>query len=74
MGAYWHKRDDGIFTESFYLGYTNPQQGKNKADIDILAETTEISEGIVFNKEGVKITAFLVDHAEFIDSALGYRN
>jgi len=46
---------------------------KNKADIDILAETTEISEGIVFNKEGVKITAFLVDHAEFIDSALGYR-
>ena len=48
-------------------------QEQNKADSGILVEATDISEGVVFNNGGVKITAFLVDHADFIDSALGYR-
>jgi ribonuclease Z len=46
---------------------------KNKADSGILVEATDISQGVVFDKGGVKITAFLVDHSDFIDSALGYR-
>ena len=48
-------------------------QEQNKADSGILVEAMDISEGVVFNSEGVKITAFLVDHSDFIDSALGYR-
>ena len=48
-------------------------QEQNKADSGILVEATDISQGVVFDNGGVKITAFLVDHADFIDSALGYR-
>jgi ribonuclease Z len=46
---------------------------KNKIDSGIMVKTHTITEGIVYDKEGIKITAFLVDHGEFIDSALGYR-
>lgn len=46
---------------------------QNKAESGILVEATDVSEGVVFDSGGVKITAFLVDHSDFIDSALGYR-
>jgi ribonuclease Z len=46
---------------------------QNKAESGILVDATDISEGVVFDSGGVKITAFLVDHSDFIDSALGYR-
>jgi ribonuclease Z len=46
---------------------------KNKADSGIIIKALDISQGVVFDKGGVKITAFLVNHADFIDSALGYR-
>ena len=32
-----------------------------------------INEGIVYNQDGIKITALLVRHSDLIDSALGYR-
>jgi ribonuclease Z len=34
--------------------------------------TKEVGEGVVFDREGLKITAFLVDHAP-VEPALGYR-
>jgi ribonuclease Z len=46
---------------------------KNKTDSGVMVNTHTITEGIVYEKEGIKITAFLVDHSDFIDSALGYR-
>lgn len=46
---------------------------KNKADSGILVVSKDIREGVVYEEGGVKITAFTVDHADFIDSALGYR-
>ncbi|HCX29091.1 MAG TPA: MBL fold metallo-hydrolase [Blastocatellia bacterium] len=35
--------------------------------------TKEITEGVVYEKNGVKVTAFNVDHGEFIKPAFGYR-
>lgn len=35
--------------------------------------TKEITEGVVYEKGGVKVTAFNVDHGEFIKPAFGYR-
>src|SRR5207247_8215692 len=39
--------------------------------ISVIAE--EIAEGVVYDRNGVKITAFDVDHGEAIRPALGYR-
>lgn len=35
--------------------------------------TAEIVEGVVYERSGVKVTAFNVDHGEFIKPAFGYR-
>jgi ribonuclease Z len=35
--------------------------------------TKEVSEGVVYEKNGVKVTAFNVDHGVFIKPAFGYR-
>ena len=35
--------------------------------------TREITEGVVYEKSGLKVTAFNVDHGEFIKPAFGYR-
>lgn len=45
----------------------------NKADSGVMVLTHTIQEGVVYDKDGVKVTAFFVDHADFIDSAFGYR-
>ena len=45
----------------------------NKADSGVLVHSTDIQEGFVWEKNGVKVTPFTVRHAEFIDSALGFR-
>lgn len=45
----------------------------NKADSGVMVNATDIKEGFVWEKNGVKVTPFTVRHAEFIDSALGYR-
>jgi ribonuclease Z len=46
---------------------------KNKEDSGALVNAHDISEKFVWEKNGVKVTPFTVRHAEFIDSALGYR-
>lgn len=43
------------------------------ADSGRTVNAKNISEGVIYNKDGVKITAFLVNHSDIIDSALGYR-
>jgi len=45
----------------------------NKVDSGVLVNATDIKEGFTWEKNGVKVTPFTVRHAEFIDSALGYR-
>lgn len=46
---------------------------KNKADSGAMVTVVDIKEGSVWEKDGVKVTPFTVRHADFIDSALGYR-
>ena len=46
---------------------------KNKADSGALVIATDVKEGFTWERNGVKVTSFTVRHAEFIDSALGYR-
>ncbi len=46
---------------------------KNKADSGVLVNANDIKESFVWERNGVKVTPFTVPHAEFIDSALGYR-
>jgi ribonuclease Z len=46
---------------------------KNKVDSGVMVKATDIQEGFVWEKSGVKVTPFTVRHADFIDSALGYR-
>lgn len=43
------------------------------ADSGTVVNAQNVSEGIVYDKDGVKITAFRVNHSDIIDSALGYR-
>jgi ribonuclease Z len=45
----------------------------NKAESGVVVNPTDIKEGFIWEKNGVKVTPFTVRHAEFIDSALGYR-
>jgi len=46
---------------------------KNKADSGALIIAADVKEKFVWEKNGIKVTPFTVRHAEFIDSALGYR-
>ena len=46
---------------------------KNKPDSGITVLANDIKEGIIYDHGGIKVTAFTVDHADFIDAALGYR-
>jgi ribonuclease Z len=39
----------------------------------IAVDATDVTEGIVYEHEGVKVTAFDVDHGDLIKPALGYR-
>jgi ribonuclease Z len=39
----------------------------------LAADVAEISPGIVFENAGVRVTAFAVDHGEFLKPAFGYR-
>jgi ribonuclease Z len=52
--------------------YTRSKEN-NKVDSGIDVIATDIKEGFVWEKDGVKVTPFTVRHADFIDSALGYR-
>ena len=43
------------------------------ADSGTVVKAQNVKEGVVYDKDGVRITAFLVNHSDIIDSALGYR-
>lgn len=58
---------------AFSWDITTRKKENNKADSGILVTATDIREGVIYEEGGVKITAFTVDHSDFIDSALGYR-
>ena len=45
----------------------------NKASEGVIMNGQDIEQGFVWEENGVKVTAFTVRHAEFIDSALGFR-
>jgi ribonuclease Z len=46
---------------------------QNLSPISIEAKVTEIKEGVIFDQDGVKVTAFDVDHGELLTPAFGYR-
>jgi ribonuclease Z len=46
-------------------------QGLPQRGVDV--EATDISEGVVYDQAGVRVTAFLVDHGEALRPAFGYR-
>ena len=43
------------------------------ADSGAMVKAQDIAEGVIYDKGGVKVTAFRVNHSDIIDSALGYR-
>ena len=59
--------------KAFSWDISTRSKEKNKADSGALVNATDIKEGFTWERNGVKITPFTVRHAEFIDSALGYR-
>jgi ribonuclease Z len=59
--------------KAFSWDISTRSKEKNKADSGALVNATNVKEGFVWEKNGVKVTPFTVRHAEFIDSALGYR-
>ena len=40
---------------------------------NVAVSVTEISEGVVYDSDGVKVTAFEVDHGDLVKPAFGYR-
>jgi ribonuclease Z len=59
--------------KAFSWDITTRSKEKNKADSGVLVMATNVKEGFTWERNGVKVTPFTVRHAEFIDSALGYR-
>ena len=59
--------------KAFSWDISTRNKEKNKADSGAFGNATDIKEGFIWEKNGVKVTPFTVRHAEFIDSALGYR-
>lgn len=58
---------------AFSWDITTRSKENNKADSGAFVNATNIKEGFSWEKDGIKVTPFTVRHAEFIDSALGYR-
>lgn len=59
--------------KAFSWDISTRSKEKNKADSGAFVNATNIKEGYTWEKDGIKVTPFTVRHAEFIDSALGYR-
>jgi ribonuclease Z len=59
--------------KAFSWDISTRSKEKNKVDSGALVHTTDIKEGFIWEKNGIKVTPFTVRHAEFIESALGYR-
>jgi ribonuclease Z len=43
------------------------------ADSGTIISAHDVTEGVIYDRGGVKVTAFWVNHSDIIDSALGYR-
>jgi ribonuclease Z len=67
-----HAMMEGL-QKAYAWDITTRRKEMNKSDTGITVVATDIREGVVYEQDGVKITAFTVRHADFIDSALGYR-
>jgi ribonuclease Z len=59
--------------KAFSWDINTRRQERNKADSGALVVATDVEQGFVWEKSGVKVTPFTVRHSDFIDSALGYR-
>jgi ribonuclease Z len=73
----WGPRGTKAMMESLEKAYawdiSTRKKEQNKQDSGVMVNANDITQGIIYERGGVKITAFIVDHADFIDSALGYR-
>jgi len=73
----WGPRGTKAMMENLEKAYawdiSTRKKEQNKQDSGVMVNAKDITQGIVYEKDGVKITAFIVNHADFIDSALGYR-
>jgi ribonuclease Z len=59
--------------KAFSWDISTRNKEKNKADSGALVNATDIKDGFIWEKDGIKVTPFTVRHSDFIDSALGYR-
>ncbi len=59
--------------KAFSWDISTRSKEKNKADSGALVNAIDIKEGFIWENKGIKVTPFTVRHADFIDSALGYR-
>jgi ribonuclease Z len=59
--------------KAFSWDVSTRSKERNKADSGALVNATDIKEGFKWEKNGIKVTPFTVQHAKFIDSAIGYR-
>jgi len=59
--------------KAFSWDISTRNKEKNKADSGALVNATDIKERFIWEKNGVRVVPFTVRHADFIDSALGYR-
>ncbi|MBE0538525.1 MAG: MBL fold metallo-hydrolase [Ignavibacterium sp.] len=63
---------DGL-AKAFSWDINTRSKEKNKVDSGAVVNATNITEGFIWEKDGIKVTPFIVSHADFIDSVLGYR-
>jgi len=73
FGPYGTKNMMDNLVKAFSWDINTRSKEKNKADSGVLVIATDIKESFLWEKNGVKVTPFTVRHADFIDSALGYR-
>ena len=88
LGAPWARRRAGPFTITGPKGTASMMAGLEKAyawdiatrtkdqklpGIGIAVKATDMTEGVVYDAGGIKVTAFKVNHGKLIDPAYGYR-
>lgn len=59
--------------QAFQWDIATRKRETNQADSTLQLKAHTINEGIIYDKAGVRVTAFLVDHSEFVDYAYGFR-
>lgn len=59
--------------QAFVWDIQTRSKENNKVSDGAKVNAQDIQEGFIYEQSGVKVTAFRVNHADFIDDALGYR-